>query len=110
MERRDDFAFIEDDQFKEPNLYSIQPHFRQYIGGIYVSAGEIHDRINRMAEVILHDYGEHTIVILVVLRGAFRFAKDLVDALDKLPHTKMEAYEMQFIRCRSYVNDERNEV
>jgi hypoxanthine-guanine phosphoribosyltransferase len=44
-------------------------------------------------------YAGQTINILVVLRGAFRFAKDLIDYIDMIGKENMKNYEIQFIRC-----------
>lgn len=39
-------------------------------------------------------YGGRTINILVALRGAFRFAKDLIDYLDIIGKENMKNYEI----------------
>lgn len=62
-----------------------------------LSAGEIGARVVEMGRQISADYDGQTLVAVVILRGAFVFASDLVRNLD--PHLDVK---MDFVRASSY--------
>lgn len=61
----------------------------------YLNAGEIDLRVGALARQIQADYGEMNPVLLIVLKGAFIFAADLVRKL-KMP------LEIDFVKVSSY--------
>jgi hypoxanthine phosphoribosyltransferase len=106
MERQGNYIYIADDASLPSELFSLPTNYQQYIGGVYVSRGLLNDRIRKLAIDIRKHYGEHCITILVVLRGAFYFAKDLVEGLDRLHHAShvTKPYVLEFIRVKGYAN------
>lgn len=99
-----------------PPLYQV-PFTQEFMESVLVPHGLIEDRIKKIAFDIREAYGDRTITMLVILRvlitqGAFRYAKDLVDAMDKLQYsrTTYRPYDLEFIRVRSYTNDQQTGV
>lgn len=99
-----------------PPIYQV-PFTQEFMESVLVPHGLIEDRIKKIALDIREAYGDRTITMLVILRvlitqGAFRYAKDLVDAMDKLQYsrTTYHPYDLEFIRVRSYMNDQQTGV
>lgn len=65
----------------------------------YLSAEKIQARISELATLIQNDYQGKQVVFVVVLKGAFIFASDLIKQVD-LP------CEIAFIRVKSYQGTE----
>ena len=63
---------------------------------ILISADEIKDMVERVADEINRDYGDEPVLVIPVLTGAFIFAADLVRLL-KMP------VEIDFMKVSSYV-------
>ncbi|MBO4460627.1 MAG: hypoxanthine phosphoribosyltransferase [Clostridiales bacterium] len=63
---------------------------------ILISADEIKDMVERVADEINRDYGDKPVLVIPVLTGAFIFAADLVRLL-KMP------VEIDFMKVSSYV-------
>lgn len=104
------YIFVNDEDYVIPSLFSIPSHYAPYIGGVFVSKGLIQDRIKKISEDVMNHFQDNPITILVVLRGAFRYAKDLIEAIDSLPNPNFRHYNLEFIRARSYVNNVQQEV
>jgi hypoxanthine phosphoribosyltransferase len=51
-----------------------------------------------------------TITILCLLKGAFRFARDLTKEFDRMENTLVKPYEVEFVRVKSYVNESSGDV
>lgn len=66
---------------------------------LYISQAQIQTRIAALAHSIAEKYASKRPVLLVVLKGAFRFAADLIEKLD-FP------IEVEFIRLASYEGTE----
>jgi hypoxanthine phosphoribosyltransferase len=107
MERGGNYIYVSDGSSLSGELFNIPQSYRQYIGGVYISRGLLGDRIRKLAIDVRQHFGDRCITILVVLRGAFRFAKDLVEGLDRLQSASQlpKPYVLEFIRIKSYVND-----
>lgn len=108
MERGGNYIYVSEEASLSADLFNVPTSYRQYIGGVYISRGLMTDRIRKLAIDIREHFGDKRITILVVLRGAFRFAKDLVEGLDRLQHAGSipKPYVLEFIRIKSYVNDQ----
>jgi hypoxanthine phosphoribosyltransferase len=65
-----------------------------------ISAAEIRARVAEMSREISTDYGNRTIVAIIVLKGAFIFASDLVRQIDQ----DLDL-EVDFVRASSYGAD-----
>ena len=102
------FIFIDDNQIIPSPLVSIPKRYENYVDKILVNHGLILDRIHKLAEDISNEYHDQSLTILVVLKGAFKFAKDLVDALDKLGSHL--SYNLEFVRVKSYENEHQNDI
>ena len=103
-----DFIFINDDESTPASMVSIPRRYDRYLDKILVNSGLIHDRIAKLAEDISKLYQAESLTILVVLKGGSRFAKDLVDALDRT--SGLSRYNLEFIRMKSYENERQNEI
>ncbi|MEE4248851.1 MAG: hypothetical protein V2I33_26035, partial [Kangiellaceae bacterium] len=91
--------FVPDDTEIAPDQLVLPAATRPYIGGILVSKGLIKDRVQKLASDIRADFGNVTITILVLLKGAFRFARDLTKALEGLDSPDLlKPYEIEFIK------------
>ncbi len=66
---------------------------------LYITQAQIKQRIEAIAEEINRQYAEKQPIILVVLKGAFRFAADLIEKLN-FP------LEIEFVRLASYEGTE----
>jgi Hypoxanthine-guanine phosphoribosyltransferase len=99
------YVFIVDDYFFSPSLISQPAKYDGYLETILVSNGTIKDRINKLASDILLSSDGNDLVLLCVLRGAFRFCKNLVQSLENLLINSTQQVNLEFIRARSYVND-----
>jgi len=62
------YIYIGEDSYSAPELYHFPSKFTPYIQGIYASAGQIQDRIKKLARDIHGYYGSQTITIIVLLR------------------------------------------
>ena len=102
-----DYIFIKDKDTIPASLLSIPKRYENYVDQVLVNSGLIQDRVTKLAEEIGKRFEGQSLTIIVVLKGAFRFAKDLVEALDK---TGSVFYNLEFIRMKSYENDSQNEI
>ena len=55
---------------KNVNSFSIPGAYEGYITALYVSEGEIHSRVEKIAMDIVDFYGHQDFTILVVLKGS----------------------------------------
>jgi len=110
MEREGNYIFIEECGITTPNLVHIPEFYEPYVSSVLVPKGLIKDRIQKLAQLIETEYRGKHILMLVVLRGAFRFAKDLIQHIDKMPKQESSQYSLEFIRARSYRNEEQHEI
>ena len=104
------YIFISDSYSLNPGLVGITSKYRGYLESILITNGTINDRIQRLAYDILQDAIGKNVVFLCVLRGAFRFCKDLIEKIDQRIEDSSSSYKLDFIRARSYVNDTQEEV
>lgn len=66
------------------------------IDSVLLSANDLHARVQMLGKEISRFYGQLNPVLLVVLKGSFMFAADLMRAMDV-------RHDVEFIRCSSYV-------
>jgi hypoxanthine phosphoribosyltransferase len=110
MEPCGDYIYVADDEGIPPDQLIIPPKYQGYIETILISSSSIKDRVRKLAEDILKQLPTEEIYFLCVLRGAFRFCKDLVEKIEKLNHFSDNIHILEFIRARSYVGDQQEEV
>jgi hypoxanthine phosphoribosyltransferase len=103
-----DRIFIPDNQTVPSSLLYVPTKYQKYIDDILINYGLIQDRIAKLAENITKIYDGSSLTILVILKGAFKFAKDLTDEIDKVK-SSLE-YNLEFIRVKSYENESQNEI
>jgi hypoxanthine phosphoribosyltransferase len=70
----------------------------------YLSADQIAERVKALGAEIKRDYQDKRLAIVVVLKGSFVFAADLIRAID-LPHLRVD-----FLGVRSYEGTESSGV
>ncbi|KAM9322250.1 hypoxanthine-guanine phosphoribosyltransferase-like [Pholidichthys leucotaenia] len=89
------------------DLFSYPAHYCGDLECVIVPHGLIKDRIERLARNIMHDLGDHDIVVLCVLKGGYQFCADLVDEIKALSCSSDRTIPMRvhFIRLKSYMND-----
>ncbi|CAG9324897.1 unnamed protein product [Blepharisma stoltei] len=110
MERQGDYVYIEDGAYTSANLLCIPEKYKAYIDLVFISKGQIEDRILRLAETLTSESKTRSIALIVILRGAFRFAKDLVDGIDRACYKEQFVYTIDFIRARSYVGQTQHDI
>ncbi|TRY66105.1 hypothetical protein DNTS_035593 [Danionella cerebrum] len=93
-------------------LFSLPEHYSEDLDCVYIPHGVIMDRIERIARNILEDLGDHDIVVLCVLKAGYQFCADLVDSIKVLCRSSSKTLPMRvdFIRLKSYLNDQSTEV
>jgi hypoxanthine phosphoribosyltransferase len=104
------YIYISDTYELNPSLVSGNPKYAEYLKNILVTNGGIKDRIRKLSENILSEFQGQELIFLCVLRGAFRFCKDLVDRIEEDSARYDISHCVEFIRARSYVNDTQEEV
>jgi hypoxanthine phosphoribosyltransferase len=95
--------------FNKDNLLFSREHY-QYIDKVMLSRGALIDRIEKLAEMIVKDYYDKTVYLLVVLKGAIVFSSHLSDKIsDILKSDVTNSYSMKYffdyISLSSYEND-----
>ncbi len=70
----------------------------------YLSADQIAERVKALGADIKRDYQDKRLAIIIVLKGSFVFAADLIRAID-LPHLRVD-----FLGVRSYEGTESSGV
>ena len=75
-----------------------------------MTRGLIKDRVKKLAEDIDSHFGNDALTCLVVLRGAFRFAKDLIKEMEDVHTGQLRQLDVEFIRARSYQANQRKEL
>lgn len=95
-----------------PDLFIIPKHYADSISCVLIPHGLINDRIQRLAQSIQKDYAGKSITLLCVLKGGFRFCQDLMNSVEKLNRCAENTVQMniEFIRAKSYSNDEQGEI
>ncbi|XP_035678817.1 hypoxanthine-guanine phosphoribosyltransferase-like [Branchiostoma floridae] len=103
-----DYITIEDDKYLPATSLCIPPVYVEYLEGVVIPHGLIQDRIERMVQHILRDFGCDTpVVALCVLKGGARFFSDLTRAVSALNGTFTPWFPLalDFISVKSYKND-----
>lgn len=96
-------------QITIPSLLRVSD-IQPYIDRVLVPRGLIQDRVRKLAEDVIECFGSGSFVCLVVLRGAFRFSKDLIEQIEEIPTQTPRKIDIEFIRAKSYVNNVRKDV
>ncbi|XP_076827346.1 phosphoribosyltransferase domain-containing protein 1 [Brachyhypopomus gauderio] len=93
-------------------LFNYPEHYHGDIECVYIPNGVIMDRIESLARDILEDLGHHTLMVLCVLKGGYKFCADLVDSIKAQSRSTNRALttRVEFIRLKSYLNDQSTEV
>uniref|UniRef100_A0A5F8GVZ7 Hypoxanthine phosphoribosyltransferase n=1 Tax=Monodelphis domestica TaxID=13616 RepID=A0A5F8GVZ7_MONDO len=90
------------------DCFSIPKNYAQDLEKVFIPHGLIMDRIERLARDVLQDMGGQHIVALCVLKGAYKFFSDLLNAMETLNRNSDQAspITVDFIRVSSYCNDQ----
>lgn len=91
-------------------MIQIPSKYQGYLESTLVSSGTIKDRIRKLSLDIISSSNSQHLVFLCVLRGAFRFCKDLIEEIEKSMLDYQFCHVVEFIRARSYVNDVQGDV
>jgi len=105
---RGEYIFVADDHYIPSEFLSIPKRYVGFVDKILVNNGLIVDRIHKLAQEINQIYAGQHLVILVLLKGAFRFAKDLTNSIDGFENSV--TYNLEFVRVKSYENDVQHEI
>ncbi|KAL0968378.1 hypothetical protein UPYG_G00266110 [Umbra pygmaea] len=102
----------DDDKGYELKVFCVPKHYEEDLERVIIPHGLIMDRTERLARDIVHDIGGHHIVALCVLKGGFKFFADLLDFMKALNQNvdKSVPLTVDFIRLKSYCNDQSNSV
>lgn len=84
----------------------IPEHYKDYIEYVLVSHSSILHRVDELAEQIIEDNRNRELVIVCVLKGAYRFSNDLINALYRA--NTHHPIRVEFIRASSYTNTKSN--
>ncbi|XP_026884676.2 hypoxanthine-guanine phosphoribosyltransferase isoform X1 [Electrophorus electricus] len=92
-------------------LFNYPEHYHGDIENVYIPHGVIMDRIESIARDILEDLGQHTLMVLCVLKGGYKFCADLVDSIKAQSRSTNcpLTVRVEFIRLKSYLNDRSTE-
>lgn len=87
--------------------FCIPPHYKDAIESIFLPCGLILDRVERLAQDIVHHYSDKPFQALCVLKGGYRFFTDLLDRIQQYNHfgCRSVPFSTDFIRVKSYVDD-----
>lgn len=110
MESQGNYIYVQDGAYTSAEMVNIPQKYKAYIDLVFISKGQITDRIAKLAEDITNESQSKSICLIVILRGAFRFAKDLVDAIDLACYKEQFYYTLDFIRAKSYVNETQHDL
>jgi len=96
----------------EPDLFILPKHYKDSIESVLLPHGFIMNRIQKLAQMILEDYGDESITLLCVLKGGFRFCQDLMTSIGELNRSAEKSLQMniEFIKAKSYVNDQQGSI
>ncbi|OMJ93301.1 hypothetical protein SteCoe_3767 [Stentor coeruleus] len=110
MENKGNYIFIADEDTLSPNMVQISRKYKPFLKNILITNRTIKDRIKNISQNILNDCPNQEIIFICVLRGAFRFCRDLLKRVEKDSYQSQCVHRLEFIRARSYVNDVQEEV
>ena len=96
-------------ELSDPSHYRIPSYYSDDVQSVLVPAGLEKDVVDKIAETVRSDYGDDTIHLLCVLKGARTFYTELLSALTDIHHkgcyTRMP-YVEHFIQIKSYIDSE----
>lgn len=101
------YPFIKEEHQLPARFFHIPSKYKEYIDTLVLSQGLIQNRIRKLAEEICEFYASEKVTLLCVLKGAFRFTKDLTDELDRIGTLN---YDLEFVRVKSYQDDCQGQV
>ncbi|XP_072534781.1 phosphoribosyltransferase domain-containing protein 1 [Salminus brasiliensis] len=111
-EQKEEGVVIRDDwPGYDLELFNYPEHYHGDIESVLIPHGVIMNRIECLARDILEDIGHHTLMVLCVLKGGYRFCADLVDSIkaqSRSSNRKLTT-RVEFIRLKSYLNDRSTE-
>ncbi|XP_022522346.1 phosphoribosyltransferase domain-containing protein 1 isoform X1 [Astyanax mexicanus] len=92
-------------------LFNYPEHYRGDIESVLIPHGVIMNRIECLARDILEEIGHHTLMVLCVLKGGYKFCSDLVDSIKSQSRStnRQLTTRVEFIRLKSYLNDRSTE-
>ena len=98
----------------DTTLFNLPPHVEGSIAKVLIPHGMVTDRITKLARDITDDLVQNNVKkvrLLCVLKGGYRFFSDLQDQMslvNGLRSKEQGSVELavDFIRCKSYVNDQ----
>ncbi|KAI4882782.1 hypothetical protein NFI96_002383 [Prochilodus magdalenae] len=108
--RKEQGVAIEDDwPGYNLELFNYPEHYRGDLESVLIPHGVIMNRIECLARDILEDIGHHTLMVLCVLKGGYKFCADLVDSIkaqSRSTNRKLTT-RVEFIRLKSYLIKEK---
>lgn len=110
MDKRGNYIYIADEDTLSPDMVSVSRKYKPYLKNILITNRTIKDRIKNISQNILDDFQNQEIIFICVLRGAFRFCRDLLKRVEKDSYQAQCVNKLEFIRARSYTNDVQEEV
>ncbi|XP_066928590.1 hypoxanthine-guanine phosphoribosyltransferase-like [Clytia hemisphaerica] len=113
MMSKSNCIYIPDEhQRYDPDLFVIPKHYRDSIDYVLIPHGLLLDRIERLAQMIIEDYGGQSVTLLCVLKGGFRFCQDIMATVERLNTSAEKTVQMNidFIRAKSYSNNQQGEI
>ena len=97
-------AYIPDDCVYSPDDFVIPKHYGNDICNILLPQGMIMDRIEKLAPDIREHYGDTTIHLVCVLKGARQFFSALCTALAKMGNSRLP-YVEHFVQIKRVIED-----
>lgn len=86
-------------------MESIPDHYKSCIKKVLIKHSDILAEVDHLAAQLIRDNMNKEIKIICVLKGAFRFSNDLLNALYR-HNLNQKPITLEFIRVSSYLNDQ----
>ncbi|EPB78479.1 hypoxanthine phosphoribosyltransferase [Ancylostoma ceylanicum] len=94
------------DDFEMPiSAFDIPRCYQGDLSAVVITEGLVRDRVRRLAKDIHEAIGDSQLSLLCVLKGSYKFFNALVDELSNARWSCKEPMTVDFIRCKSYEDD-----
>ncbi|KAL1228103.1 Hypoxanthine-guanine-xanthine phosphoribosyltransferase [Trichinella pseudospiralis] len=100
----DDFKSVKINTRHSLNEYSVPDRYKPFLDHVLIPFSLIDERISALADKLQQKYLDEDLVLVCVLKGAFRFFSSLYDKLVRIRSNCMGNLYYDFVRLQSYVD------